>query len=103
MQKFINLLETGEIVQDLGPLSKKYAFTLPTAILAALRKGRTFEPAPARIKMIESDAARLRSLLDEALRKTKLPEAPDDKTVRKLNDFLLKLRRKNWKAQAGKG
>lgn len=97
----LNLLETGEVVVDLNWLSDKYACTLPKELISAVDKGKTqpqtFEPDPLQIRSVESDVERLKSLMDESLGKTKIPDTPDEKTIKRLNEFLLKLRKRNWK------
>jgi hypothetical protein len=97
----LNLLETGEVVVDLNWLSDKYACALPKELISAVDKGKVqpqiFEPDPLQIRSVESDVERLKSLMDEALGKTKIPDTPDEKTIKRLNEFLLKLRKRNWK------
>ncbi|OQX21655.1 MAG: hypothetical protein BWK75_02775 [Candidatus Altiarchaeales archaeon A3] len=100
----INILETGEINQNLTELNKKFKLPVIGTLIALKKKEEKRKINTCKISVeVEKEAVKLQRILDEAYKSSNLKDDISEEYKEKFNEFLIKVRTENLKISDYKG
>lgn len=91
----IHVLQTGEIEPNIEELNKYFKFPEVKQLIGMKKEGKENDTPPKELDTgrLEERINYLFGKIDEAYLKSKIPDQPDEKDVKALNEFLKKIRK----------